>query len=67
MIYDAEAILINSASASDMIAGLSLTKAEEDAVAYRNKNGKYKDIAGRKQVPGVEAAKIDAAMYRIDF
>jgi hypothetical protein len=32
-----------------------------------NKNGKFKDIAGLKQVPGVDAAKIDAAKDRIDF
>jgi competence protein ComEA len=59
---------VNSASASDMVSGLSLTQAEADAVvSYRGKNGKFKDIAGLKQVPGVEAAKIDAVKDRIDF
>jgi competence ComEA-like helix-hairpin-helix protein len=59
---------INTASASDMVSGLSLTQAEADAVvSCRDKNGKFKDIAGLKQVPGVEAAKIDAVKDRIDF
>jgi competence protein ComEA len=59
---------VNSASASDIVSGLSLTQADADAiVAYRDKNGKYKDIAGLKQVPGIDAAKIDAAKDKIDF
>jgi competence protein ComEA len=59
---------VNSASAADMVTGLSLSQAEAEAiVSYRTKNGKFKDIAGLKQVPGVEAAKIDAAKDRIDF
>jgi hypothetical protein len=32
-------------------------KAATDIVSYRTKNGKFKDIAGSKQVRGVEAAK----------
>jgi competence protein ComEA len=59
---------VNSAQVADMVAGLSLTQAEADAiVTYRTKNGKYKDLAGLKQVPGVDAAKIDTAKDRIDF
>jgi competence protein ComEA len=53
---------VHSVSASDMVSGLSLSQAEADAVvSYRDKNGKYKDVAGLRQVPGVDAAKIDAA------
>jgi competence protein ComEA len=59
---------VNSAQASDMVSGLSLSQVEADAVVtYRNKNGKFKDIAGLKQVPGVDAAKIDAMKDKIDF
>lgn len=59
---------VNSATASDMVSGLSLTQTDADAiVAYRDKNGKFKDIAGLKQVPGIDAAKIDAAKDKIDF
>jgi competence protein ComEA len=59
---------INSASSTDIVAGLSLSEAEANAIVdYRNKNGKYKDIAGLKQVPSLEAAKIDAVKDRIEF
>jgi len=59
---------VNSASAADITAGLSLSKAEADAIVdYRSKNGKYKDLAGLKQVSGLDAAKIDAAKDRIEF
>jgi competence ComEA-like helix-hairpin-helix protein len=59
---------VNSSSAPDMVAGLALSHAEADAiVAYRSKNGKFKDIAGLKQVPAVDVAKIDAARDRIEF
>jgi competence protein ComEA len=59
---------INSAGASDIVSSLSLSQADADAiVAYRTRNGKYKDLAGLKQVPGVDAAKIDAVKDRIDF
>jgi competence protein ComEA len=59
---------VNSAAASDIVAGLSLSQENADAiVAYRTKNGKFKDIDGLKQVPGVEAAKVDAAKDKIEF
>ena len=59
---------INSASASDIVTGLSLSQANADAiVAYRNKNGKFKNIDSLRQVPGVEAAKIDAIKDKIEF
>jgi competence ComEA-like helix-hairpin-helix protein len=59
---------INSAAAADMVAGLALSKADADAIVdYRTKNGKYKDLAALKQVPGVDAAKIDAAKDKIEF
>lgn len=59
---------VNSAAASDLVSGLSLTQSDADAiVAYRDKNGKFKDLASLKQVPGVDAAKIDAAKDKIEF
>lgn len=59
---------VNSAATSDMVSGFSLSQSDADAiVAYREKNGKFKDLAGLKQVPGVDAAKIDAAKDKIDF
>jgi competence protein ComEA len=59
---------INTAAASDIATVLSVPQAEaESIVAYRNKNGKFKDIAALKLVPGVEIAKVDAAKDRILF
>jgi competence protein ComEA len=59
---------INSANAADIAQKLSLSKADADAiVAYRDKNGKYKEMADLKQVPGVDAAKIEAAKDLIEF
>lgn len=59
---------VNSASSAEIVSGLSLSKAEADAIVdYRSKNGKYKDIAGLKQVPSLDAAKIDAVKEKIEF
>jgi competence protein ComEA len=61
-------INVNTNSASDIAAGLSLSQAEAQAIVdYRDKNGKFKDLAGLKQVPGAEADKIDAMKDRIEF
>jgi competence ComEA-like helix-hairpin-helix protein len=58
----------NLATAADITQKLSLSKSEADAiVAYRDKNGKFKEIANLKQVPGVDPAKIEAAKGRIEF
>jgi len=59
---------VNTAVAADLVAGLALSPAQADAVvAYRAKNGKFADLAGLKQVAGVDAAKIDAVKDRIEF
>ena len=59
---------VNFASGPVIVSVLSLPEAEADAiVAYRKEHGPFKDIAGLKQVPGVEAPKIDAAKDKIDF
>lgn len=59
---------INSADASAIVAGLALTNDQATAiVAYRAKNGKFKDLAGLELVPGTDKDKIEAAKDRIDF
>jgi competence protein ComEA len=59
---------VNSATSADIVVGLLLSKTDADAIVdYRSKNGKYKDIAGLKQVPNLDAAKIDAVKDRIEF
>ena len=59
---------VNTASPKDLSDGLGLSAAESDAlVAYRTKNGKFASVDDIKKVPGVEAAKIEAAKDRITF
>jgi competence protein ComEA len=59
---------INKATA-DEIKGLLDITAEQSAavVGYREKNGEFKSIDDLKKVPGVDAAKIDAAKDKISF
>lgn len=61
-------ININTAPATVIASGLSLTFPEGQAIAdYRDKHGKFKDLTSLKQVPGVDSSKIDAAQDRIEF
>jgi competence ComEA-like helix-hairpin-helix protein len=61
-------ININTAAAGDIAAALSLTLEQGSAiVAYRDKNGKFKDVTSLEQVPGTDVAKLEAAKDRIDF
>jgi competence protein ComEA len=58
----------NKASAADLerILGIT-TKQAEAIVAYRTKNGDFKDVDGIKKVDGIDAAAIDAKKDRIVF
>ena len=62
---------VNSATAKEIETGLGVTtKDSELIVAYRVKNGNFKDIDGLLKVDGVEAAdtaKIQAAKDKIAF
>ena len=50
---------INSASASDIVVGLSLSQANADAiVAYRTKNGKFKDIDSLSRFPALRRQRL---------
>ncbi len=61
-------INVNAAAAADLASGLALSQSDADAiVAFRDKNGKFKDLAALKQVPGIDTAKLDAAKDHIDF
>lgn len=58
---------VNKASAKE-IAGLGFSDKEADAiVAYRGKNGDFKDASGLAKVDGVDAAKIAAAKDKMEF
>ncbi|HEY0263144.1 MAG TPA: helix-hairpin-helix domain-containing protein [Granulicella sp.] len=59
---------INTAAADALASALGLTKAEAEAIVqYRTEKGPFKDVDAVKQVPGIDAAKVDAAKDRIDF
>jgi competence protein ComEA len=59
---------VNSASASELETALGFTAKESELiVAYRAKNGKFKDVDSMLKVEGVEAGKIQSAKDKIEF
>jgi competence protein ComEA len=59
---------INKASSADLARVLAITAAQADAiVAWRTKNGDFKDLDGVKKVTGIDAAAIDAKKDNIVF
>jgi competence protein ComEA len=61
-------INVNKARAIELEAGLSLKRSEAAAViAYRTKNGPFKSVEDLKNVPGIDAAKIEAQKDRLTF
>jgi competence protein ComEA len=59
---------VNTASAIELEAGLSLKRSEAAAaVDYRAKNGKFKSLDDLKKVPGVDFAKFEAKKDRLAF
>jgi competence protein ComEA len=59
---------VNTASAAEIAGALSLPLAQGNAIVeFRERRGKFKDIATLEQVPGAEIAKIEAAKDHIDF
>jgi competence protein ComEA len=61
-------INVNKARAIELEAGLRLKRSEAAAViAYRAKNGPFNSIEDLKNVPGIDAAKIEAQKDRLTF
>jgi competence protein ComEA len=59
---------INNASAIEIAGALGISQEQANAIVdYRAKHGKFKDAEAVKQVPAVDAAKIDAAKAQLDF
>ena len=59
---------INKASAADLAKVLGIKPEQADAiVAYRTKNGDFKDLDGVKKVAGLDASSIDAKKTSIVF
>jgi competence protein ComEA len=61
-------INVNKATAKDLEKALRLSEAEAAAVVHwREEKGDFKSIEELEKVPGVEAAKIEAAKNRLSF
>jgi competence protein ComEA len=61
-------ININKAAACELTRILKITTQQANAiVAYREKNGNFKDLAGVKKVEGVDAAALEAKKGGISF
>ena len=59
---------INKASSADIAKALGIKPEQADAiVAYRTKNGDFKDLDGVKKVAGIDASAIDAKKTSIVF
>ena len=59
---------VNSATAKEIEAALGFTAKESDLiVAYRTKNGNFRDLDSLLKVEGVDAAKIQSAKDKIEF
>jgi competence protein ComEA len=63
-----ERVNINTASATEIERGLALPAKEATAiVAYRDKNGTFKDWQSVAKVPGVDSKKIEAKKDLLSF
>jgi len=59
---------VNAASAQELEKSLDLLAKEAQAiVAYRERNGKIKDLDELKKVPGVSADRLQAKLAMIAF
>lgn len=66
--FPAVKVNVNKAGAKELAGPLELTPAEADAiVAYREKNGPFKQADDLKKVPGVDGKKIDKKKDRLEF
>jgi competence protein ComEA len=61
-------INVNKATAKDLEKGLQISEAQSAAVVHwREEKGDFKSIEELEKVPGIEAAKIEAAKDRLSF
>jgi competence ComEA-like helix-hairpin-helix protein len=59
---------VNKATAKEIETQFELTSTEAEAIVkYRQEKGDFKDVAGLKNVPGLDSAKIEAVRLRIIF
>jgi len=59
---------VNKAAAKEIETQFELTSTEAEAIVkYRQEKGDFKDVAGLKNVPGLDSAKIEAVRLRVIF
>ena len=59
---------VNKATAKELETQFELASAEAEAIVkYRQDKGDFKDVAGLKNVPGLDFAKVESVRYRITF
>jgi competence protein ComEA len=59
---------VNTATSDQLAKALGIDPKQADAiVAYRTKNGNFKDLDGLKKVDGLDAAKVDAKKDALAF
>jgi competence ComEA-like helix-hairpin-helix protein len=59
---------VNKAAAKEIETQFELTSTEAEAIVkYRQDKGDVKDVAGLKNVPGMDFAKIESVRYRVIF
>jgi competence ComEA-like helix-hairpin-helix protein len=59
---------VNKAAAKEIETQFELTSTEAEAIVkYRQDKGDFKDVAGLKNVPGMDFAKIESVRYRVIF
>lgn len=65
---DVARVKVNEATAIELESGLSLKRSQARAVvAHREKHGNFKSLGDLKQVPGLDAAMLDAKKDRIAY
>ena len=61
-------INVNTATAIELESGLTLKRSQAAAIiAYRSQHGKFSSLEDLKQVPGVDAAILEAKKDRLTF
>lgn len=59
---------VNKATAIQLESGLTLRRSQAAAlIAYRQKNGEFKNLEDLKRVPGLDAARLESKKDRIAF
>lgn len=66
--FGADKLNVNTAGPGELKTGLGITTEEAEAIlAYRKKNGNFKDLEALRKVPGVDQKKLDLKKDSLSF